>query len=352
MESLILYLGFTLFLSINSWALKNNKRVLIVSSVVFISLFYGLRIGIGNDYAQYENIYNQINISDYTAIEPTFILLSKLFYNVNDGFNVVVAIYTFLTFLFCYIGLKKYNIYNYIPVLLFSTGFVFFVDNQIRQGLATAFFIYYSRYITSKEFGKYVLCVAISTVFVHFSSAILLLAYFVPRKNISRAAWFVLLVVSFGLMKFDVISTILVKLISFVPYYSELYLQRFNAMLVEPTGSGLGILFWIVIAFFILIYSREIDEPVLVNLFMIGMVVNTIFINYDIFERISFYFIYLRFILLALIIKRIMWRNNVDFILCLLIIILTLVFTSFEVLTDSNKHGSAPLNLLYYKVGL
>lgn len=349
MSSLILYIGFSVFLTMHSLIFKRNVYFLLLTTSFFYAIFYGLREGIGNDYAQYENIYNQINAGLYSAIEPTYIILSKLLRPFDYGFNFLMAFYTFCTYLLCYIGIKKYNIYSYAPILMFSTGFIFYADNQVRQALATAFFIYYMRFIPGRELWKYVLCVTISTVFLHFSSAILIFAYLVPKKRIKSYIWCVLLVLAFVLMKVDAVHTILINIISHVPYYSELYIQRFNDMVVISEGSGLGVVFWIVLAMFILAYQYEIDEPVLVNLFIIGTIINVVFINYDIFERVSFYLIYLRFILLCIIIKKIIFKDNLSFMLSAGVILLTLAFSSYEVMYDANKHGSVPLELIYYQ---
>lgn len=350
MESLFLYLGITFYLTLNSILLKNNKTLLILTCVFTLSLTYGLRVGIGNDYEQYNNIYNQVNYNLYNAIEPTYIILSKLFYPLENGFNYLVASYSFISFILCYIGVKKYDIYSYLPIMMLSCGFIFFIDNQIRQALAMSFFVFYMRYIHTREFGKYLTCVLISTVFAHFSSIILLSAYFIRKKKISNTVWILLLISSFILMKIDAVGTILYKLISVVPYYSELYLQRFNNIEIEQAGSGLGVLFWLMIAVFIVLYSDKVNDPVLINLFLLGTLINTVFINYDIFERISFYFIYLRFIILAIIIKKIIFKNNIEFMISIIIFMLTLVFTCYEILNDANKHGSVPFSLLYYKV--
>lgn len=326
---------------------KHNNNILIIVCSAILSVTYGLRVGIGNDYEQYNNIFNAINYNSYSAIEPTFILLSRLLEQYDYGFNYLMAIYAFVTFFLCYMGIRKYNIYPYVPLLMFSTGFIFFVDNQVRQALATSFFIYYMRFISTREFGKYLICVIISTIFMHFSSAVLLLAYFVTRKRINGVVWILLLLFAYILMKLDVVHTVLSNIISMVPYYSELYLQRFNDISLNVTGSGLGVLFWLIIAVFIVIFNQKNDDVIVFNLFIIGTIINTIFINYDIFERVSFYFIYLRFILLAIIFKKIMFRNNVNFMLCGILITLTVFFTSYEVINDANKHGVVPLRFIY-----
>ena len=89
----------------------------------------------------------------------------------------------------------------------------------------------------------------------------------------------------------------------------------------------------------------------MVNLFIIGTIINVIFINYDIFERISFYLIYVRFILLSIIIKKIIFKDNLSFMLSAGVIAITLVFSSYEVMYDANKHGSVPLEFIYYQAG-
>lgn len=349
MDSLFLYLFVTMATTVNSIIFKKQRNLLIFTAAILLSLTYGLRVGIGNDYAQYENIYKQIKLGSYSAIEPTYILLTNMLNSFDNGFNYLMVIYSFLTFIFCYIGIRKYDIYSYVPILMFSTGFIFFVDNQVRQALATAFFIYYMRFISTREFGKYAICVVISTIFAHFSSAILIFCYFIKKKRVSELWWILFIAIAYIIMKFDVVNFLLSKIISIVPYYSDLYLQRFSSMKIEETGSGLGVIFWLLMATFAVVYSREVDDVVLVNLFLVGTIINTIFINYDIFERVSFYFIYLRFIILALIIKKIMFRSYIDFMLSILIISLTLMFSSYEIINNSNKHGSVPFSTLYFK---
>lgn len=104
---------------------KHNNNILIIVCSAILSVTYGLRVGIGNDYEQYNNIFNAINYNSYSAIEPTFILLSRLLEQYDYGFNYLMAIYAFVTFFLCYMGIRKYNIYPYVPLLMFSTGLYF-----------------------------------------------------------------------------------------------------------------------------------------------------------------------------------------------------------------------------------
>lgn len=345
MYSLIAYASCVLVLLIGCFI--RNKKVFCFYSIVILTLFNGLRVGIGNDYAQYLNIYNQINAGLYSAIEPTYILLSKLLFDAQYGFNYLLAIYTFLTYLILYRVIYEYKIGCLSSILLFSTGFVFYANNQVRQALATALFIYSIRYIISRDFLKYVGFIFFGAVFFHFSSIILIAAYFIKKTYFNRFFIIFILCLSFVIMKLNLVGSIIVNIISILPYYSDLYLKRFSSAFVPQEGSGIGIIFWMLIAAYIVLYQRKTSSPVLVNLFIVGTIINIIFINYDIFERISFYFIYIRFILIALIMKSMTMKNGVLCVLSCSILISSIVFSGCEVLYDLNKHGVTPyVNLM------
>ncbi len=330
-----------------STALIRNNKIFCFGFIIILTLFNGLRVDIGNDYEQYHNIYNQVNAGLYSAIEPTYILLSKLFFGFQYGFNYVLMTYSFLTYLILYMVIQEYKIGFFSSILLFSTGFVFYANNQVRQALATAVFIYSIRYIIDRKFLKYIIFISFGAVFFHFSSIILVAAYFIRKSYLNRFFVISCFFLSFIIMKLNLVGIIIVKIIYILPYYSDLYLKRFNDGYVIQEGSGIGIIFWIVVAIYIVFYQRKTESPVLVNLFIVGMFINIIFINYDIFERISFYFIYIRFILIALIMKNITIRNGVLWILSYCILISSIVFSGCEIAFDMNKHGVTPyINLM------
>lgn len=345
MYSLIMYTCCIVFL-LSGIVFRSNK-VFCFYSVIILTMFNGLRVGIGNDYEQYLNIYNQVNAGLYSAIEPTYILLSKVFFGFEYGFNYLLMFYSFLTYLILYRVIYEYKIGVLSSILIFSSGFVFYANNQVRQALATALFIYSIRYIVSRDFFKYAAFIFFGAIFFHFSSIVLIVAYFIRRSYFNRLFVVFCLCLSFIIMKLNLVGPIIAKIISVLPYYSDLYLKRFTDSYIIQEGSGAGIIFWIFVAIFIVFYQRKTDSPVLVNLFVVGTLINIVFINYDIFERISFYFIYIRFILIALIMKHVTTKNGVLWVLSYGILIATVLFSGCEILYDLNKHGVTPyINLL------
>lgn len=158
---------------------------LIVS--LFLSFVAALRDGVGADYANYLYYFEAVN-SNYEladALEPGYLFLNKIVSQIGLGFPVV-ALFSSLIMLFSlYIFLKKMGV-NVLFGLAIYIGFWFFGFhfNIVRHGLSASIVLVSFCYIVERKFIKYLLCVALASLF-HKVALVFIPLYWLMRINIS-----------------------------------------------------------------------------------------------------------------------------------------------------------------------
>jgi hypothetical protein len=168
-----------------------NKKVYILLSFVFITLFTGLRFNVGRDYQSYIDMYTlfdtndfiyRITNFDYTIIfeEIGFDLLffiGKLF--ISDRYNQSIIIFSsFVNLFFLYLFLNDNNkIANFIFFFYF---FLFYFQSLtiMRQFISVTIILFSFNYLQKKNFLKSILYFFFALSF-HISSIMVLPLYFI-----------------------------------------------------------------------------------------------------------------------------------------------------------------------------
>lgn len=331
--------------------LSINKKYTIIFVSFILSLIFGLRIGIGNDYEQYVNIFNHITIyNDYKNVEIGYYYLNKLAYYLfkENGYYFVFCFSAFVTY-YCF--LKKattYNIEKIVLLLLFIFGFIFFANNAIRQSAVIAIFIYNADNIWLNK-RKYILVTIISALFFHYSAFLFLIFVFIRNKSCSRYTYIVIAIVSFLIYKLNMIDFGLKSIVDLIPRYGTMYLERVEDFKVKEIGNGLVIYYYYLILFFIIFFKDvllkyKINE----NLFIFGFCLYLCGPQFEMWERITYIFLYITIIPLGAILADIWKKNYISFILVIIVYISMLFLFSYQVLNNANKNEAAPFHSLIF----
>lgn len=174
-------------------SLKNKEtqiknRLLVWFTGVVLILVSGLRWGVGTDYWQYSRNYNyyvQDVWEDFRTLnEPGLKLIAKLASLVNDDYVVMFFLAAVVT-----VGLVVWTISKYSNAFAFSILLYIFSGswhgsfNIVRQFLAGAILFAGHRYIVERKFIKYMLVVAIASLF-HISALAMIVLYFIPNRKL------------------------------------------------------------------------------------------------------------------------------------------------------------------------
>ena len=164
-------------------------------SYVLLVLFVGLRWETGNDWGSYYDYYEHLtslkdNAVDFEIGFRLFSFGAKKLGLPFAGFNVVyAAIYIGLIFL----SFKEdnYSVSGWL-VLQFYAPFIFGLMGTTRQVMALAICMFSVRYVLSKDWRKFLLCICVACTF-HISALVFAIAWPLARVRVTpRRAWLAL----------------------------------------------------------------------------------------------------------------------------------------------------------------
>jgi hypothetical protein len=344
-NSFIVYniiLVLCLFLVLNYKKVK-QKNVVIISTFTVLVFFTGFRYYVGNDYDGYVNYFRTLGNGFFWQVEPGFYLINYIAKNLQLGVEFVIFFYSFITFYFYFKIIQRYEIVVPGILILFVSGYLFFINDQIRQGLAVIIFLYLIKYIENRELLKYSFGILLGTLFAHFSMILIWPIYFISKINLNKYIWVILIIAAFLLYKSGFFIFIL-NFLSFIPIYGAHFLERDRFLQPAELGSGLGVLYWVIISIFILLRSSKIENKFLVNLYAIGVIFYLITLDYHITNRLSYYLFYIKVILFSLYLIK-----ESKIVLKLGFVFISLLFFNLEVLLNLGKHGGFPYRTIFQK---
>lgn len=323
---------------------QNNLKkfgCLIISFFVVLC-FCGFRFFVGNDYQRYVEGFYYIRQyeSNVWLWEPFYYWFNYLFRDCWGGYIYVFFISSFISCFFLFRVLFREQILKWGIFFIFTLGLLIFMNNGIRQGIAIPIFIYSLRYIRENKFVSYFLYILFAAGF-HFSVLILLPLYLLRNIRFSSYLWMSLLFITFVLQYTGIFHIILMKAISYIPFYGEAFLLKADNFVTDQT-FGLGILFKFSLALLVAIFYKQIASPFYVTLYLFGAVLDNIFIGLALFERVSNYLIYTNFIVFALFVKQRSLRQ-----VSIILVVVVSVYFMLQSLLGLEKHGAVPYRTIY-----
>lgn len=346
-EGLIVYnsvLAICIFVAfINRYSKAKLSTILILFTI--ISVFSGLRYYVGNDYKEYVRSFKRLSYYLDSRFEIGFEFLNQIFIGFDDGFVYVMLISSMiiigtLLYLFCEHKLLIAGIF-----FLFTTEFIFMMNDQVRQALMLVIFLFSVRYIIDSNFLKYAITISIGSLLFHYSGILLLGVYFIRFINFSRFIWIALMLGAFLLHYFGWAITIFYYLISKIPFYGEKYILLQESRFLEPAdfdGTGLGILFNLIVLLYVALFSKNLtfkntDYTPVFNIYMVGGILYFLFLDFFIALRFVSYLTYVELFLLPMLVTHI-WSKGKSIPFFLAHLIYFIALTAIE----AGRHGGFP----------
>ena len=347
-DTFFIYTFFGIFSFICSYlsqACKRRENQIIFISIAYISVvtFWSIRYRIGFDYDNYIYLFHEIKKGYSSYVEPMYTLLCKLFSNINKGEYLVIASMSALTYLFLFIILIKKKIFW--PGLFFSFAFQyqFMAANQIRQALAISAFLCLLPTIENKQPSKWIVGIILITLLFHTSAIFLL--FLIPLCNIkiSGKKWCLaisILFVAYLNGAFQKFGNFLFSVLP-IPERYQLYLltERIES---EDVGLSLVMLFNILVAIYIA-WNYQLKENRIFTLYMIGICMYIIFVEYHLLLRVSFYLFYINIYMASIFYKQQSQKG-------LWLILASILFSLFNFAQSTNMHGVIPYKTLFSQI--
>ena len=323
---------------------KENQIIFITITYILVVTFWSIRYRIGFDYDNYIHLFYEIkNECQSYYVEPMYTLLCKLFAKIDKGEYMVIASMSALTYLFLFhILIKKRILWL---GLFFSLAFQyqFMAANQIRQALAISAFLCLLPAIENKQPRKWIIGIILITLFFHTSALFLL--FLIPFCNIKLSGKKWSLIISILFVAY--LNDVFLKLGNFlfltlpIPEKYQIYLltERIEA---EEVGFSLVMLFNILVAIYIA-WNYQLKENRIFTLYMIGICMYIIFIEYHLLQRVSFYLFYINIYIASIFYKQ---QNKKG----LWLILASIVFSLFNFAQSTNMHGVIPYKTLFSQI--
>lgn len=301
---------------------RRARITLLAIAYAILVVIVGLRWETGNDWPNYYNYYHHLQSlndnSDEFEVGYRFVSLA-----VKDsglpfsGFNLLYAA-AYLGLFFLSFKRDNFDVSGWLVLQLFSP-FLFGLMGTMRQVMAIAICMFSVRYLLSREWFKFLLCVAAATAF-HISALAFLLAWPAARFKLSKTRiWlmfgFLFLASSFHLgekvfqMAEERISVLqLVDLENRLLIESESRPEQFNvaigpvATIVQMAGR-LALL--LVFTLFYDLYD-EVEDKTYFKLYLVSIFIVVLFSGslYVLAQRVALYFSLFQIHLLALLTRR------------------------------------------------
>lgn len=297
---------YSIFFFILSFVLIESKissfKVLKIIVLSILTIFLSIRYQVGNDYAEYLNVFTGIKLyHDNSYVEPLYLIICKL----SPSFTYVIAIISIISMYLLYKCIEFYRPkYFYSSLLIYYGVYFILIDiHLIRQGIALLIVFYSYKFLWQKEIKKFVTLVIIAMGF-HISAFIAFILLILPKVKFtkSRRLYFVFFGIFFYIILvlgktyfFDLLSHI-----SFLERYAVVYN---NAEYSHSYGISLGLLFDILL-FFILNASKVkgLDE-FLLNIFTCSIIIFIVFNDFAVVLRLGYYFRIVNILLIINLLK-------------------------------------------------
>ena len=287
--------------------------------IVLFTLVFGLRYGVGIDYNNYLDIYNETkgytslaSLLDNERYEIGFSLLVYICHLLHAPVWVLFTVISFVQILLLYKTFQKEgNVLIFIYATLILTGFCMHsLMNILRHEMAFCIFLYSLKYIQNRQFFKYLICCLFALSF-HRSALLIIPLYFIWARHheIFHRKWIELIIVlacfiSSFLTQWQNILHLFDNVIILLGY--ENYIEIADSMTVN-SKIGITRILNLLINCLIIINSQKIKDyyksnlfNILYDLFIIGISLGYVFLGSMMLQRIIVYFYHTQFFILFL----------------------------------------------------
>lgn len=306
---------------------------------LFIVVFWSIRYKIGFDYEGYMDIFGDIKSGGRSYVEPGFWLLNKYFAYSPLGYIGVLTFMTALSYFFLFKLLIREQMLTF--GIFFSMVFLlqFMLANQVRQGLVVVYLFSIFHFLEERKYFKYILCLLPALLF-HYSAIFLIGLVPLVKIRLNKITWIVLLVSSYVLYLLGFFRSLGTFLLNHLPMYQ--HYQQTDWMFAEEIGFSIVMLFTLFIALYLLIFNEDIKRPEMMVVFLTGVLLNNVFVEFHLLGRLLQYLTFFNVVLAAVLCKNNIRNGLPVMISCWLLFI-------FLAGKEPAKNGNLPYQTVFEK---
>ena len=169
----------------NIKSLNNTYKILCVLAFLPTTLVSVLRFEVGTDWSIYDDYFHWISEGKDKFSEPLFNLLNRIIYLFTKDSWLLFAVCAVIIGYFTYRAIMEQSVNPAFSILIFMiSGDYFNSQNQIRQAIAMAIFLYAMKYMKSRDWKRYYFAMIIALM-IHTSAIIYFPLYFLYGKKVN-----------------------------------------------------------------------------------------------------------------------------------------------------------------------
>ncbi|OTG66884.1 hypothetical protein B9T25_08880 [Acinetobacter sp. ANC 4470] len=292
----ILFVAIIIALLILNSSIKTNVQLFQIFALMLLVFFVGFRFETGYDWAMYRNFYEYDTF--HSGIEFGYVFFIKILRYLFDDYQSLFFFTALATYIFLYLGIRKYTKHSSIALALFILIPGLFLNslNIIRQELAIAIAFYAFSFLVDKKFFNY-LFLMILAFSIHYSIVIVFFTHLVVWQYSSKVKYsfyYFLILFSLLFLKFDIGNL--------VYYFAKGARYEFY-----QTGESVSLLKILILNSLALVYvyfSPKIIDKSKYNIYIVALVVmNVVYLNVFssviALSRIAYYFKIFEIVLVA-----------------------------------------------------
>ena len=241
--------------------------------IIIFAIIFGCRYDVGVDQLTYLDYYLGTMPNDK---EFLWRFVADLLKRCGVHYALYFSLWAFIQIFFLYFTIKdKRYLFPYVSLYLFIGSFYLPMMNGIRFMVAASIFFFSIHYIINHQFGKYLICILIASLF-HKTAIALILVYpfliWYNTKNFTRLQQLIVLVfVGIFLIFEETFYQYLISLfglaIDLLDYHEGYnYILKFNINYILNQGShfgrntGLGTYITLFIVLVLIYYSKNLKK--------------------------------------------------------------------------------------------
>lgn len=168
----------------NIKSLNSTYKILCVLAFLPTTLVSVLRYEVGTDWSIYHDYFHWISEGKDKFSEPLFNLLNRVIYFFTQDSWWLFAVCAVIIGFFTYRAIMEQSVNPAFSILIFMiSGDYFNSQNQVRQAMAMAIFLFAMKYMKSREWKKYFLWMIIALL-IHTSACIYFPMYFLYGRKV------------------------------------------------------------------------------------------------------------------------------------------------------------------------
>lgn len=286
---IILFFEIILFLFViqNYNGISILKRFTAFCLILFMFIISGLRYNVGDDFLNYEIMYNDPSNIRNSFTEPIWSYISLLFHNMGLSSIAWFCFTSFIINFFFISGIRKLSKNFYLSVAFYIAMPHLFLEsfNIVRQFVAMSIIFRFSYLFFQKKYWKFVIIILLSSCF-HKSAVLTIPLFFMSLINFPNI--FLILIVFFCFLLRYSFLPIIIKIVTNVSMYSGYV----NELVSSESSSGIYAYVLLFVCLFIIFCfrkpkSREIN--ILKNLSLMSFCIYLLFYTFQAGQRIGFY---------------------------------------------------------------